>query len=90
VRYGDGGGTRDARGYQIGQAGLSFWAEEPLDLDREIEVAYRLAPDDDWTQVKALVRNCCQGRVGAEFLNIRRADRLRILDFIVAHPEQTV
>lgn len=88
VRYGNGSGMQPARGYQIGQTGLGFITAEPPQADCEIEVAYRLDPSEDWTQVRAIVRNSGGHMVGAEFLNIRLADRLRIVDFIAKHPDE--
>lgn len=69
-------------GFEIGQAGLGFECPEPLPADSEMVVAYRLAPEEEWTPVKAQVRYFCDGRVGLEFLNIRRSERLRIMDFV--------
>jgi hypothetical protein len=82
VRYGKPGAMRTARGVEIGEDGIAFAASDDLLPATEITLAYRFDGGSDWTEVKAVVCHCQGDRVGVEFLNLRRADRLRILEYI--------
>ncbi len=82
VRYGKGANLQDAQGFEIGTGGLSFLASTLLDMDSEIEVHYRFHKEDSWVKVKAVVKHSEGQKQGAEFLNLRMSDRLRIVDFV--------
>ncbi len=70
---------------EIGEGGLSLFAEKLVPLESEIFVQYRLGgkeSKDGWITVKSVVRHAQDKSLGVEFLNLRRQDRLKILDFI--------
>jgi hypothetical protein len=73
-----------AEPYEIGEGGLSFGAAEPISMDTELAVEYRLSAASDWVKVKAIVRHVQGKRIGVEFLNLHRPDRLKIIDHISA------
>lgn len=85
VRYGISGKVHHTRGCEIGEEGISFFSPAPPELSSQIDVAYRLEENADWTEVKALVCHIDGDSVGVEFLNLRRADRMRILEFVCAN-----
>jgi hypothetical protein len=70
-----------ASAIEIGEGGLSFHSENAIAPGSEINVEYRLDASD-WVKVRAVVRHFKAGNIGVEFLNLRRDDRLKILDFI--------
>ena len=82
VRYGKGENMKDGVGFEIGTGGVSFDADDVLTMDSEIDVHYRLTREDSWVKVKAVVKHSEGSKQGAEFLNIRMTDRLRIVDFV--------
>lgn len=92
MRFGTGTNLATAEVIEIGQGGLSFYSDEPIAIDSEINIEYRLDAGDgdyprgsnDWVRLKAVVRHAQGGKIGVEFLNLRRSDRLGILDFIAA------
>lgn len=73
---------------EIGEGGLSLFAEKLVPLDSEIFVQYRLGSEknkeskEGWITVKSVVRHAKGNSLGVEFLNLRRQERLKILDFI--------
>jgi len=70
---------------EIGEGGLSLFAEKLVPLESEIFVQYRLGgkeSKDGWITVKSVVRHAQDKSLGVEFLNLRRHDRLKILDFV--------
>ena len=70
---------------EIGEGGLSLFAEKLVPLESEIFVQYRLGgkeSKDGWITVKSIVRHAQDDSLGVEFLNLHRLDRLKILDFI--------
>jgi hypothetical protein len=83
VCFGAGFEMTMASAIEIGEGGLSFHSENAIALESEINVEYRLEADD-WVKVRAVVRHVKDGKIGVEFLNLRRDDRLKILDFISA------
>jgi hypothetical protein len=85
VRYGKAGSMRTASGFEIGEDGIAFAAPERFTPAMEIDLAYRFNDGADWTEVKAVVCHCDGDSTGVEFLNLRRADRLRILEYINAN-----
>jgi hypothetical protein len=88
LRFGTGKGLATAEVIEIGQGGMSFYSDEPIALESEINIEYRLNANDvdepRWVRLKAVVRHVQGGKIGVEFLNLRRSDRLGILDFIAA------
>ncbi len=88
VRYGVGKELQEGQPLEIGEGGLSFTGEKLYPLETELNVQYRLACDAQndkaWVTVKAIVRHSEAGKLGVEFLNLMRADRLKIVDFITA------
>ena len=92
LRFGLGKEMREADMIEIGEGGLSFYSDEPIALETEVSVEYRLNSDraesagkgDGWVRLKAVVRHVRDGKIGVEFLNLRMSDRLQIVDFITA------
>lgn len=82
VRYGTGNDLKDGVGFEIGTGGVSFAAATTLVLESEIAIHYRLTSADPWVKVKAVVKHSEGEKQGAEFLNLRMSDRLRIVDFV--------
>lgn len=75
----------EGKALEIGEGGLSFVAPEPIQRETELMVEYRLSAEAaDWVRVKSIVRHSDGNNVGVEFLNLRRADRLKIVDFVSA------
>jgi hypothetical protein len=72
---------------EIGEGGLSFIGHEPIQRETELTVEYRLIAEGiepEWVKVKSIVRHSDGKITGVEFLNLRRADRLKIVDFVMA------
>ena len=82
VRYGKGNDLKDGVGFEIGTGGVSFAADTTLTLESELDIHYRLGPDDPWVKVRAVVKHSEGDKQGTEFLNLRMSDRLRIVDFV--------
>lgn len=87
VRYGTGKQLLQTVGLELGEGGLSFRSEKSYPLESELNVQFRMGSTDDddaWIAVKAIVRHSDGDKLGVEFLNLMRADRLRIVDFMSA------
>ena len=87
VRYGLGKDKlKEGKGVEIGEGGLSFVGAEPIQLESELLIEYRLSGSEpaEWVRVKSIVRHSHGNTTGVEFLNLRRADRLKIVDFVSA------
>jgi len=85
VRYQINDKWLDGKPCEIGEGGLSLLAEKLVPLESEIFVQYRLGGKDSkdgWIVVKSVVRHAQDKSLGVEFLNLRRHDRLKILDFV--------
>ncbi len=82
--YGDGKERRSAEPLEVGEGGLSFHTSSEVVLGSEIAVEFRLGPTLEWIHVKCIIRHVDKKKVGVEFLNLRMADRLRIVDFMAA------
>jgi PilZ domain len=85
VRYGLGKDLLVGTPFELGEGGLSFHAEKMFPLESEVDIQYRLGGGDsqaEWVAVKAIVRHAADQKLGVEFLNLRRNDRLKIVDFI--------
>ena len=83
VRYGKGQDLSIGQGVEIGEAGMAFTGDRMYESGEELDLRYRLNPEEGWVQVKAVVRHL-EGKIlfGVEFLNLRLPDRLNILDYI--------
>lgn len=85
VRYGRGNTLANGQGIEISESGMAFTGDMPYDLGAELDVRYRLNPEEDWVRVRAVVRHIEGNMVfGVEFLNLRLPDRLNILDYVSA------
>jgi c-di-GMP-binding flagellar brake protein YcgR len=85
VKYGQGKELQTGKPVEIGEGGLSFHAEKMFPLEAEVDIQYRLGDSDSknsWVEVKSIVRHVGDKTLGVEFLNLRRNDRLKIVDFI--------
>jgi len=82
VRVGHGRDLVEARGRQIGEGGIFFESNHLYPLDTEVEVEYRLSPNDDWVRLKAVVKHMEGRTIGVEFLNLKLHDRLKIVEFV--------
>jgi hypothetical protein len=68
---------------EIGECGLSMRIGSDLPFQPEFDLEFRLlAPASDWVRVKVTLKHVDAERCGVEFLNLRREDRLRIVDYI--------
>jgi hypothetical protein len=81
VRYGAGKELLEGKPAEIGEGGLAFIAQQPMPLETELTLHYRIA-GGEWVKLKAIVRHAEGQKIGAEFLNLRMSDRLRLVDFI--------
>lgn len=85
VRYGTGRDLAAGQGVEISENGMVFTGDQPCEIGAEIDVRYRLNPEEDWVRVKCVVRHIQDTIViGVEFLNLRLPDRLNILDYVSA------
>lgn len=75
---------RSAEPLEIGEGGLSFRTSSEVKVGSEIYVEFRFGPEEEWINVLCTVHYVEDKKVGVEFLNLRTADRLRIIDFITA------
>jgi len=82
VRFGTGKEMTPAEGYEIGEGGLSFRTQNPIPLETELNLEYRLTSDHSWVKLKGVVKHSKHERIGAEFLNLRMKDRLEIVRLI--------
>ena len=85
VRYGMGSEMMDGIPNEIGEGGIALTVEKLYPIESEVNIQYRLGGNDSkdgWITVKSIVRHAVNKSLGVEFLNLRRHDRLRILDFI--------
>jgi hypothetical protein len=80
--YGKGTERRSTNPVEIGEGGVSFKTNSEIPVDTEIHIEFRLGPEQEWVHVKGIVRHVDNKLVGVEFLNLRMADRLRIVDFM--------
>ena len=85
VRYGKDKDLAAGQGVEISESGMAFTGDVPYDVGAELDLRYRLNPEEDWVRVKAVVRHI-EGNIvfGVEFLNLRLPDRLNILDYVSA------
>jgi len=84
MRFGQGKELAEGHGREIGEGGISFESDHLYPLETEIDVEFRLHPEDAWVRVKAVVKHLEGRQTGAEFLNLKLHDRLKIVDFLIA------
>ena len=82
--YGRARERRSAEPLEIGEGGLSFSTSSDLPLNTEINVEFRFGPQQEWIHVRCVVRHVDNQKICVEFINLRLADRLRIVDFMSA------
>jgi hypothetical protein len=82
VKFHIGKETFAAGSIDICEGGVRISADRMPALESEIEIEFRLAPEEPWVRVRAVVRHAEAGQIGAEFLNLRMADRLRIVSYV--------
>ena len=85
VRYGKGSELLPGQGVEISESGMAFTGDMPYNVGEELDLRYRLNPEEEWVRVKVVVRHI-EGNIvfGVEFLNLRLPDRLNILDYASA------
>lgn len=77
--------------HEISEGGLSFSVDMDMVPGTLLDLEYRLLADPDkWTKVRAVVRHNRENRVGVEFLNLKLADRLKIVDYVGKPVQQRV
>ena len=83
VRYGVENDLSQGLGVEVGEGGMAFTGDRMYDIGTELNVRYRLEPEEEWVKVKAVVRHI-EGKIlfGVEFLNLRLPDRLNIVDHL--------
>ena len=69
---------------EMSEGGLSFRTTEAFKIGQTFDFEFLLEGCNDWIKVKSVVRHAEDGRVGLEFLNLKRADRLKIIDHLAA------
>ena len=71
-------------GVEISEAGFVFRSRHSYQVGDEIDVQILLDPinSDDWIVAKCVVRRIDQDRVAVEFCSLKRADRVKLVDFI--------
>ncbi len=81
VRYGIGADVSQGLGVEVAEGGMAFTGDRMYDVGTELDIRYRLEPEEEWVKVKAVVRHI-EGKIlfGVEFLNLRLPDRLNIVD----------
>ncbi len=75
VLYGMGKDLVAGAGNDFGGGGLAFTGPKSYAPGTELEVRYRLTPQENWTRVRALVRHRQGDRMGVEFLSVSRTRR---------------
>ncbi len=75
VRYGLGKDLMAGEGNDFGGGGLAFSGPKSYPPGTELELRYRLTPQENWTRVRALVRHRQGDRMGVEFLALTRTRR---------------
>jgi hypothetical protein len=76
--------TVPAEPVELSEAGLSCRSTEKFEVGERITVEFKLEDAAEWIRVKCAVRHADKGHTGVEFLNLRRHDRLKIIDVIAA------
>ena|SRR5579872_3614433 len=72
---------------EVSEGGLSLETNDLLPLDTQVTVEFRLEGSKEWVKVKGVIRHSEGKKLGIEFLNLRMADRLKIVDFMAARKQ---
>ncbi|HET7184527.1 MAG TPA: PilZ domain-containing protein [Terriglobales bacterium] len=79
IRCQAGDQTFEAESFDISENGMSFITDAHLPVDSEVELRYRLHPEDPLIIVRVLVRSQVGNRVGVQFLDLKHEHRERLL-----------
>ncbi|HYX71004.1 MAG TPA: PilZ domain-containing protein [Terriglobales bacterium] len=83
VRYGSGETLAEGRGVDISETGIGFCGGQVWPVGTTLELRFKPdSPVADWFRARAVVRNVADDRMGAEFVGMGSADRMRILEMI--------
>ncbi len=79
VRYGVGKNLIEGVGDEFGPGGLAFSGPKSYPPGTELELHYRLTPQEDWTRARALVRHRQGERMGVKFLAVSKSRRAVVI-----------
>ena len=83
VRYGSSDSQAEGNGLDISETGIGFTGAQVWPVGTTLEMRFKPdSPVADWFRARAVVRNVVKDRMGAEFLGLGSADRMRILEMI--------
>jgi len=81
VRYGSGESLAEGTGVDISETGIGFTGAQVWPVGTTLELRFKPdSPVAEWFRTQAVVRNVADDRMGAEFLGLGSADRMRILE----------
>ena len=69
VRYGYGRRMHEGQGFNYSSGGLAFTGPRQFPVGTELDVRYRLKPEEQWIRARALIRHRIAGVMGVEFLS---------------------
>jgi PilZ domain-containing protein len=83
VRYGNGAAQVDGQGVDISETGIGFTGAQVWPVGTTLDLRFKPdSPVAEWFRARAVVRNVADDRMGAEFVEMGSADRMRILEMI--------
>lgn len=83
VRYGSSDTQAEGQGVDISETGIGFTGAQVWPVGTTLELRFKPdSPVADWFRARAVVRNVAADRMGAEFVEMGSADRMRILEMI--------
>ncbi len=83
VRYGSGEALSEGQGVDISETGIGFTGAQVWPVGTTLELRFKPdSPVAEWFRARAVVRNVADDRMGAEFVGMGSADRMRILEMI--------
>lgn len=83
VRYSSGESQAEGRGVDISETGIGFRGTPVWPVGTTLELRFKPdSPVAEWFRTRAVVRNVADDRMGAEFVGLGSADRIRILEMI--------
>ena len=83
VRYGKGDTQTEGLGLDISETGIGFRGPQVWPVGSTLELRFKPdSPVAEWFRARAVVRNVSADRMGAEFVEMGSADRMRILEMI--------
>ena len=83
VRYGESDTLADGKGVDISETGIGFRGSRIWPVGTTLELRFKPdSPVADWFRARVVVRNVVSDRMGAEFVGMGSADRMRILEMI--------